>query len=351
MFTRNQTRSVTVGQYQIGAQNKVIIQSMTNTKTKDVPSTVTQIRSLLTAGCQIIRVAVLDQEDAKAIALIKKEVDCPIVADIHFNYKLALYAIDAGADKIRINPGNIGTPENVLEIVKSCKEHNIPIRIGINSGSLEASLLDKYGEPCALAMIESAQKQVTLLESFDFHDIVLSFKSSDVLLTIEAYELAAKTFNYPMHLGVTEAGTILSAAVKSSAALGSLLKQGIGDTIRISVADDPVEEIKICKLLLKSFHLIDNVSDLIACPTCGRLQYDMLPVVKEVQAFLDSIESNLTVAIMGCPVNGIQEAGRADIGIAGGRDIGLLFKKGKLVKKIPQNILVETLKEEILKMI
>lgn len=348
---RIQTRPVQIGDLQVGQQNKIIIQSMTNTKTKDIEQTVSQIRALLTAGCEIVRVAVLDIEDAQAISEIKKEVDCPIVADIHFNYRLALAAIEAGADKIRINPGNIGSKDRVKAIVEACKKNKTPIRIGINSGSLEKHLLDKYGEPCAQAMIESAQNHVELLEECDFYDIVLSFKSSNVPLTIESYRMASEIFNYPLHIGVTEAGTTLSSAIKSSAALGPLIYEGIGDTIRISVSDDPVEEIKIAKQLLKSFDLIDNVSDLISCPTCGRLEYDMIPTVNEIEAFLESIESNLTVAVMGCPVNGIQEASRADIGIAGGKEQGLLFKKGKLIKKVPQEKLVETLKQEILEMI
>lgn len=351
MFTRLETKPIKVGNYTIGSQNKIIIQSMTNTKTKDVAATVHQIKSLLTHGCEIVRVAVLDMEDAKAISEIKKEINCPIVADIHFDHKLAIAAIEAGVDKIRLNPGNIGPKENVVEVVNKCKEYQVPIRIGINSGSLEKRLLEKYGKPCAEAMIESAQDQVSLLESLDFDQIILSFKSSDVRLTIEAYELAAKTFHYPLHIGVTEAGTTLYSAVKSSAALGVLIHQGIGDTIRVSVSDNPVEEMKIVKQLLKSFDLMDDVPDLISCPTCGRLQYDMLPYVKEIEKFLESIHSNLTVAVMGCAVNGPQEASRADIGIAGGKNEGLLFKKGKLIKKVPQDQIVETLKEEILRMI
>ncbi len=351
MFTRITTRPVQVGQYTIGQQDKIIIQSMTNTKTKDVEATVHQIKSLLTNGCEIVRVAVLDMEDAKAIKAIKQEVNCPIVADIHFDYRLAIASIEAGVDKIRLNPGNIGPKENVIAVVNKCKEYKVPIRIGINSGSLERRLLEKYGGPCAQAMIESAQDQVSLLESLDFREIILSFKSSEVKLTIEAYKLAAQTFEYPLHIGVTEAGTTLYSAIKSSAALGVLIYEGLGDTIRVSVSDDPVEEMKIVKQLLKAFNLMEDVPDLISCPTCGRLQYDMLPYVKEIEKFLESINSNLTVAVMGCAVNGPQEASRADIGIAGGKNEGLLFKKGKLIKKVPQDQIVETLKDEILRMI
>lgn len=349
MNKREQTRILKIGDIQIGGQNKIVIQSMTNTKTKDIEQTSLQIRALQSAGCEIVRVAILDKEDALAIKEIKKQVSCPIVADIHFNYRLAIDAALAGADKIRINPGNIGSLENVKKVVEVCQQKNIPIRIGINSGSLEKELLTKYGEPTAQAMCESAHKQVELLESCGFYDIALSFKSSDVILTIEAYQLASTMFNYPLHLGVTEAGTLVNSAIKSSAALGQLIYSGLGDTIRISIADDPVHEIKVAKQLLKSFNLIDNVSDLIACPTCGRLQYDMLPALKEIEAFLDENQSDLTVAVMGCPVNGIQEAARADIGIAGGKHEGLLFKKGELIKRVPQEQLIAVLKEEILK--
>lgn len=351
MFTRVQTRPIFVGNLQIGGQNKVIIQSMTNTKTKDIEATVKQIRQLETAGCQLIRVAVLDMEDAAAIQSIVEQISIPLVADIHFDYRLAISAIEHGASKIRLNPGNIANKDHIRQVVDACKSHNVPIRIGINSGSLEKRLLEKYGEPCPHAMIESAQGHIRILNDLGFDDIALSFKSSDVRLTIDAYRLAAQTFPYPLHLGVTEAGTVLYSAIKSSAALGALFADDIGDTIRISVSDEPIEEIKIAKQLLKSFDLINNVPDLISCPTCGRLQYDMIPVVKEIEAFLADIKSDITVAIMGCAVNGPQEASRADIGIAGGKEEALLFTKGQLIKKVPQKDLVETLKETILSMI
>ncbi|MDP2813104.1 MAG: flavodoxin-dependent (E)-4-hydroxy-3-methylbut-2-enyl-diphosphate synthase [Erysipelotrichaceae bacterium] len=351
MFTRVQTRPIFVGNLQIGGQNKVIIQSMTNTKTKDVDATVKQIRQLETAGCQLIRVAVLDMEDAAAIKSIVEQISIPLVADIHFDYRLAISAIEHGAAKIRLNPGNITNKEHIQRVVEVCKSYNVPIRIGINSGSLEKRLLEKYGEPCPNAMIESAQGHISILNELGFDDIALSFKSSDVRMTIDAYRLAAQTFPYPLHLGVTEAGTILYSAIKSSAALGALFADDIGDTIRISVSDDPIEEIKIAKQLLKSFDLINNVPNLISCPTCGRLQYDMIPVVKEIEVFLADIKSDITVAIMGCAVNGPQEASRADIGIAGGKDEALLFTNGQLIKKVPQKDLVETLKETILSMI
>ena len=350
MRKRTETRPIQVGNLQIGGQNQVIIQSMTNTKTKNVAATVEQICQLTEAGCQIVRMAVYDQEDARAIREIKAQVSVPLVADIHFDYKLALTAIESGVDKIRINPGNIGARENVVAVVNACKQHQVPIRIGINSGSLEKAVLEKYGRPCAEAMIESARKHVEILEELDFHDICLSFKSSDVMLTIEAYRLASEVFPYPLHLGVTEAGTFTSSAIKSSAALGALLMDGLGDTIRVSVSADPVEELRICKQLLRCFNLIDNVPNLVSCPTCGRIQYNMIPIAEEVERFLATINADITVAVMGCAVNGPQEASRADIGIAGGKEEGLLFKKGQLIRKIPQDQIVEVLKEEILKM-
>ena len=351
MRKRTETRPIQVGNLQIGGQNQVIIQSMTNTKTKNVAATVEQICQLTEAGCQIVRMAVYDQEDARAIREIKAQVSVPLVADIHFDYKLALTAIESGVDKIRINPGNIGARENVVAVVNACKQHQVPIRIGINSGSLEKAVLERYGRPCAEAMIESARKHVEILEELDFHDICLSFKSSDVMLTIEAYRLASEVFPYPLHLGVTEAGTFTSSAIKSSAALGALLMDGLGDTIRVSVSADPVEELRICKQLLRCFNLIDNVPNLVSCPTCGRIQYNMIPIAEEVERFLATINADITVAVMGCAVNGPQEASRADIGIAGGKEEGLLFKKGQLIRKIPQDQIVEVLKEEILKMI
>ena len=351
MNKRETTRPVQVGHLQLGGQNKVLIQSMTNTKTHDVQATVNQILALEKAGCEIVRMAVLDEADALAIKEIKPQVHVPLVADIHFNHRLALIALDGGIDKIRINPGNIGAKENVMAVVKKCQEKNVPIRIGINSGSLERELLEKYGKPCADAMIESARKHVEILEECGFYDIVLSFKSSDVQLTIEAYQKASEVFPYPLHLGVTEAGTFTSSSIKSSAALGTLLSQGIGDTIRVSISADPVDEIIVCKQLLKCFDLAKNVPNLVSCPTCGRIQYDMIPIVLEVEKFLNTIQADIHVAVMGCPVNGPQEASRADIGIAGGKETGLLFKKGKMIRTVPQDQIVDVLKEEILKMI
>ena len=352
MYKRTETRPIKVGNVQIGGQNKVIIQSMTNTKTKDVVSTVKQILELEKAGCEIIRVACLDMEDAKAIKDIKEQIHIPIVADIHFDYKIAICAIEAGVDKVRINPGNIGGKEKVKVVVDKCKEYNVPIRIGVNAGSLEKDLLAKYGgKPTAKAMVESAKRHVQILEDFDFYDIAISLKASNLDLCIESYEEAAKTFKYPLHLGITEAGTAFSGTIKSSIGLGILLREGIGDTIRVSLSDDPIEEIKVVKEILKDCNLYSNVPTLVSCPTCGRTQIDLIPMAKEVEEFLQTINSDITVAVMGCAVNGPGEASNADIGIAGGIKEGLLFKKGKIIRKIPQENIVNELKEEILKMI
>lgn len=342
MKKRTETRPINVGGIQIGGQNKVIIQSMTNTKTKDITATINQIKELEEAGVEVIRVAILDMDDALAIKEIKKKINIPMVADIHFNPDFAIAAINSGIDKIRLNPGNIEDEGKIKEIVKLCKARNIPIRIGINAGSL-----NKKYKHSKEAMIESAKDHIRILEALDFHDICLSFKSSDALETIKAYYLASETFPYPLHLGVTEAGGLLDSAIKSSLALGNILLDGIGDTIRISVSDNPVEEIKVAKKLLKACKLKNDVPTLIACPTCGRIQYDMLPIVRQMEKYLDTVNKNITVAIMGCPVNGPQEASRADIGVAGGKDSAILFKKGQIIKSIPQDKIFEVLKEEI----
>ena len=339
---RENTRQIDVGGVKIGGQNKVLIQSMTNTKNKDVEATVKQILELEKVGCEIIRTAVLDKEDALAISEIKKHIHIPLVADIHFNGDFAIAAIKAGADKIRLNPGNLEDESKIKEIVELCKEKHIPIRIGINGGSLNK----KYTRSPE-NMIKSAWDHVRILEALDFHDIALSFKSSDPEECIKAYELASKEFNYPLHLGVTEAGGLLNSAIKSSVALGKLLMEGIGDTIRISISDDPIEEVKVAKKLLRACKLKDDVPNLVSCPTCGRIQYDMLPIVKEMEEYLETVNKNITVAIMGCAVNGPGEAKGADIGVAGGKDCALLIKHGEIVKTIPQDEVVKTLKEEI----
>ena len=339
---RVDTRPIQVGGVQIGGQDKVVIQSMTNTKTKDVQATVEQIHKLEDAGCEIIRVAILDREDAKAVKQIKQQIHIPLVCDIHFNPDFAIEAIHSGTDKIRLNPGNIENEDKIRQIVELCKERHVPIRIGINAGSLNKKY--KHSEE---AMIESAKDHLRILEALDFHDVCLSFKSSDPLECIKAYKLAAETFPYPLHLGVTEAGGLLNSTIKSSLALGNLLLDGIGDTIRISISDDPIEEIRVAKKLLRACGLRKDVANLVSCPTCGRIQYDMLPIVKEMEAYLDTVNKDVTVAIMGCPVNGPQEASRADIGVAGGKDQAILFKKGQIVRAIPQDEIVSTLKKEI----
>lgn len=348
---RNETRTINVGGIEIGGNDQVIIQSMTNTKTSDITATVAQIRQLEKAGCQIVRVACLNEQDARAIKDIKAQVKIPMVADIHFDYKLALIAIDSGIDKVRINPGNIGSIENVKAVVSKCKEKKIPIRIGVNSGSIEREILQKYGGPTPEGMIESAQKHVDILESLDFYDYCISLKSSNTMLTIKTYELASQTFKCPLHVGVTEAGTSFGGTIKSAIGIGTLLYQGIGNTIRVSLSDNPVEEIKVAKAILKELQLIEGVPTLISCPTCGRTQIDLIPIAKEIENFIADLESNITIAIMGCAVNGPGEAREADIGIAGGVNEGLLFKKGQIIRKIPQENLVSELKKEILEMI
>lgn len=348
---REETRSVQVGNLTIGGNNHVVIQSMCNTKTKDVEATIKQINALQQAGCELVRVAVFDKEDAYAIKEIKKGIHIPLVADIHFDYKLALIAIESGIDKVRINPGNIGSIEKVKAVVDACKKKHIPIRIGVNGGSLEKDILEKYGEPTPEGMVESAMKHVKILEDLDFHDIVISLKSSNTMLTIKAYELASKTFPYPLHVGVTEAGTALGGTIKSALGIGTLLYEGIGNTIRVSLSDDPVEEIKVAKILLKELGLLKGVPTLVSCPTCGRIQYDLIPIAKEMEDFLKDIHLDITVAIMGCAVNGPGEARHADIGIAGGVSEGLLIKHGEIVKRVKQEDMVQTLKDEILKMV
>ena len=350
MFKRTETRPIYVDGIQIGGQDKVVIQSMCNTKTKDVEATVEQILKLEAVGCEIIRVACLDIEDAKAIKEIKKRIHIPIVADIHFDYKIALEAIKSGVSKIRINPGNIGDEEKTRTVVEACKANKIPIRIGVNAGSLEKDLLEKYGKPCSDAMIESARKHIEILEKLNFYDIAISLKASNLDMCIEAYEKAANTFKYPLHLGITEAGTAFSGTIKSAIGLGSLLRQGIGDTMRVSLSDDPMEEIPVCKEILKNCGLLKNSAKLVSCPTCGRIQYDLIPIAKEIEKFLQTIDSDITVAIMGCGVNGPGEAREADIGIAGGVKEGVLFKKGKIIRKVKQEDMADVLKQEILMM-
>lgn len=347
MFHRTETRPVKVGNIQIGGNDQVVIQSMTTTKTHDVEATVNQIERLAEAGCQIVRVAVPDMRAAEAIPAIKKRITIPLVADIHFDYKLALKAIEGGIDKIRINPGNIGKREKVEAVVKAAKERGIPIRIGVNAGSLEKRILEKYGYPTADGMIESALYHIGILEDLGFYDIVVSMKASDVRLAIEAYQKAANAFNYPLHLGITESGTLFSGTVKSAAGLGALLAQGVGSTIRISLSADPVEEIKVARELLKAFGLAANAATLISCPTCGRIEIDLIRIANEVEEYISNIQAPIKVSVLGCAVNGPGEAKEADIGIAGARGEGLLFRHGKIIRKIPESEMVEELKKEI----
>ena len=344
---RNQTRSVMVGDIQIGGNDNVVIQSMTTTKPSDVDKTVEQINRLVEAGCQIVRVSCPTIEDAKAIKEIKKQVSCPIVADIHFNYLIALEAIEAGVDKIRINPGNIGNDERVEAVVNACKEKHIPIRIGVNAGSLEKHILEKYGYPTWEGMIESAKYHVDLLEKLDFHDIVISLKASSLDMAIKAYKVASEMFDYPLHVGITESGTGFGGTIKSSIGIGILLNQGIGNTIRVSISEDPVEEIKVAREILKDLNLITDMPTLISCPTCGRIAVDMFPIVHEIEDFLQTIKAPIKVSVLGCAVNGPGEAKEADIGIACARGEGLLFRHGVQIEKVKEELLVDRLKAEI----
>ena len=344
---RTETRQVKIGNLVMGGNDHVIVQSMCNIPTRNAKAVIEQIHNLEKMGCELIRVSCMNQQDAQAIKEIKENIHIPLVADIHFDYKLALACIENGVDKIRLNPGNIGSKENVMKVVEACKAKHVPIRIGINSGSLEKDIHEKYGKPTAEGMIESAKRHVQILEECGFYDTVLSFKSSNPLLCIEAYRLAAETFDYPLHLGVTEAGTLMTSAIKSSLGLGVLLLEGIGNTIRISVNGAPEKEIPVCKELLKDCELIDHVPNLIACPTCGRTQWDMEPVVNEIEQYLQTVNKNITVAIMGCVVNGPGEAKHADVAIAGGKNEGVLIKRGVVIERIPQENLVERLIQEI----
>ncbi|ARU92055.1 4-hydroxy-3-methylbut-2-en-1-yl diphosphate synthase [Spiroplasma clarkii] len=331
MTHRKNTRAVFVNDIQIGGNNQVIIQSMTTTKTHDVAATLTQINQLHKEGCAIVRVAVLGINDANALSEIVAQSPVPIVADIHFNYKFALIAADAGCAKIRINPGNIGIEENTIAVVEKCKEKQIPIRIGINSGSLPKKLVAKYGWT-AECMVEALREHIEILEKYDFYDIIYSLKSTDPLMAIEAYTLASKNWDYPAHLGITEAGSLLNGAIKSSFGIGHLLYQGIGSTIRISLSEDPVMEIKVAKRLLNAMGLYENLVEVIACPTCGRLEFGLAKVVQEIEEFVEDLHFPLKIAILGCVVNGPGEAAQADIGIAGGKDGGIIFKKGNCLK-------------------
>ena len=339
---RTNTRKVFVKDLVLGGNNRIYIQSMCTTKTKNIDSTVKQILELEKAGCEIIRVAVLDMEDAKAIGKIKKLIHIPLVADIHFDYRLALEVIAQGVDKLRINPGNITDQSKVKLICEKAKEKHIPIRIGVNTGSLPKDLA-----PTPENLIEAAKRHVRILEENDFYDIVISLKASNLSLMVKTYELAAKTFPYPLHLGVTEAGTNYGGLIKGSIGIGSLLLKGIGNTIRVSLTDDPIKEVMAAKVILRDCGLKDDVSELTSCPTCGRIQYNMIPIAKEIEDYLLTLNKNIHVAIMGCAVNGPGEAREADLGIAGGMGEALLFKKGEIIRKIKEEDIISELKKEI----
>ena len=347
---RRECRKVKIGDIYIGGDSKVTIQSMTNTDTRNVEATVKQIRELQAAGCDIVRCAVPDMEACDALGKIIKEVKIPVVADIHFDYRLALQAIDNGVSKLRINPGNIGSEERVRLVAEKAKVNNIPIRIGVNSGSLEKDLLEKYKKPTPEALVESALRHVEILDSMNFNDMVISIKSSNVTQMIESYRLMAQKCNYPLHLGVTESGTIWRGTIKSSVGIGTLLAEGIGDTIRVSLTGDPVEEIKVGKEILKAVGLRKGGIELISCPTCGRTEIDLIGIAKKVEEKIENMNKNITIAVMGCVVNGPGEAKEADIGIAGGKGVGLIFKKGEIVKRVKEEELVDELMKEIEKL-
>ena len=345
---REDTREIQIGTRKIGGGNPIAIQSMTNTKTEDVEATVAQILALEAAGCEIIRCAVPTMEAAKALAEIKKRIHIPLVADIHFDYKLAIAAIENGADKIRINPGNIGDVSRVKAVVDKAKEYNVPIRVGVNSGSLEKELVEKYNGVTAEGIVESALDKVRIIEEMGYENLVVSIKSSDVLMCVKAHELISQKCDYPLHIGITESGTVLSGNIKSSVGLGIMLYQGLGDTIRVSLTGDPLEEIKSAKLILKTLGLRKGGIEVVSCPTCGRTKIDLIGLANQVENMVADIPLDIKVAVMGCVVNGPGEAKEADIGIAGGIGEGLLIKKGQIIKKVKEEELLETLRQELL---
>lgn len=345
---RDHTRTVRIGKQVIGGGNPILIQSMTNTRTEDVEATVAQILKLEKAGCEIIRCTVPTIEAAQAIGEIKKQIHIPLVADIHFDYKMAIAAMENGADKIRINPGNIGNREKVAAVVAVAKERNIPIRVGVNSGSLERELVEKYHGVTAEGIVESALDKVRMIEDLGYDNLVISIKSSDVLMCVRAHEILAEKTDYPLHVGITESGTVLSGNIKSAIGLGIILNQGIGDTIRVSLTGDPVEEIKSAKLILRTLGLRKGGIEVVSCPTCGRTRIDLIGLANQVEAMVADIPLDIKVAVMGCAVNGPGEAKEADIGIAGGLGEGLLIKRGEIVKKVPEDQLLNVLREELL---
>lgn len=345
---REQTKVITIGDRKIGGGNPILIQSMTNTPTQDVEATVAQILRLEHAGCEIIRCTVPDEAAAHALAKIKKRIHIPLVADIHFDYKMAIAAMENGADKIRINPGNIGGRDKVAAVVETAKERNIPIRVGVNSGSLERELVEKYHGVTAEGIVESAIDKVGIIEDCGYDNLVISIKSSDVMMCVKAHELLSQKTDYPLHVGITEAGTVTSGNIKSALGLGLILHQGIGDTIRVSLTGDPVEEIHSAKLILRTLGLRKGGIEVVSCPTCGRTKIDLIGLATQVEEMVRDIPLDIKVAVMGCAVNGPGEAREADIGIAGGIGEGLLIKKGEIVRKVPEHALLDTLREELL---
>lgn len=344
---RNHTKPIRVGNRILGGGNPILIQSMCNTKTEDADATVAQILALEEAGCDIIRVAVPTMEAAAAVREIKRRIHIPLVADIHFDYRLAIASMEAGADKIRINPGNIGSQERILAVVEKAKEYRVPIRVGVNSGSLEKEIVKKYGRVTADGLVESALDKVHILETFDFDQIVISIKSSDVRMSIEAHEKLAKCTDYPLHVGITEAGSAYAGNIKSAIGIGTILYQGIGDTIRVSLTDDPLEEIRSARLILRTLGLRQEGIELVSCPTCGRTQIDLIGLAKQVEELVAHYSLPIKVAVMGCVVNGPGEAREADLGIAGGNGEGLLFRKGEILRKVPESELLNELKKEL----
>ncbi len=351
MGYRDETKVVQIGKRQIGGGNPILIQSMCNTKTEDVKATVEQILALEHAGCDIIRVAVPTMEAAAALTEIKRQIHIPLVADIHFDYRLAIAAIECGADKIRINPGNIGSRERIQAVVDKAKEYGVPIRVGVNSGSLEKPLVEKYGGVTAEGLVESALDKVALIEQMGYDNLVISIKSSDVMMCVKAHELIAKKTHYPLHVGITEAGTVIAGNIKSAVGLGLILSQGIGDTIRVSLTGSPLEEIKSAKLILKTLGLRRGGVEVVSCPTCGRTQIDLIGLASQVETLVQGYPLDIKVAVMGCVVNGPGEAKEADLGVAGGIGEGLLIRKGEIVKKLPESELLPALKAELDRMV
>ncbi|MCR5527277.1 MAG: flavodoxin-dependent (E)-4-hydroxy-3-methylbut-2-enyl-diphosphate synthase [Lachnospiraceae bacterium] len=347
MMYRDETKVVRIGDRVIGGGNPILIQSMTNTRTDDVKATVEQILKLEEAGCELIRCTVPTLACAEALKEIKKQIHIPLIADIHFDYKMAIAAIENGADKIRINPGNIGGEENIAAVVKAAKEHDVPIRVGVNSGSLEKDLIEKYGGVTAEGLVESALDKAAMIERHDYDNIVISIKSSDVLMCVKAYELIASKTKYPLHVGITEAGTLISGNIKSGVGLGLILYQGIGDTIRVSLTGDPVEEVKSGRIILRTLGLRKNGVEVVSCPTCGRTRINLIELANQVENLVQRYDANVKVAVMGCAVNGPGEASEADFGVAGGDGVGLLFKKGQIIKKLPESELLGALKDEL----